>query len=132
MPNPGRLHTRFHLYVHEEILKQLVRGVDVRTGRVRTHLMKDVGYQGISLEPPHSVIDRLNYITPVRGGVAGAKRGLQSAHYVASRLVRGGLDQCSCRNTHLLRRCEGLKSTDKEFDPTKVSYATTELRQSLV
>ena len=69
-----RLHAGLHLHVHQKVLKELVRRVDVRGFGVRAHLVEDVSYQRVALQAAHLVVDRLDDIPPVGRVVAGAQR----------------------------------------------------------
>ena len=74
MADARGLHARLHLHVHQEVLEELVRRVDVRGRRVRAHLVQDVGDQRVALQAAQLVVDRLEHVQPVasrRSGRAG-------------------------------------------------------------
>ena len=102
MPDARGLRAGLHLHVHQEVLEELLRRVDVRRRRRRAHLVEDVGDQGVALQGAHLVVDRLQYVQPVIRVVAGPQGGLQVAHGGGVRLVGGGLDQRRRRHAQLL------------------------------
>ena len=97
------LHARLHLHVHQEVLEELVGRVDVRGGRVRAHLVQDVGDQRVALQAAQLVVDRLAARRSQSAlVVAGAQGGLQIAHRVGVRLVGRRRDQRGGRNAQAL------------------------------